>query len=199
MRIAQRKHRARKEQTIASLEEEVQACHTRLAQIESAFKNLEQVVQKATRNGSYTSRIDLWPALDTLREALDEASPQHQDAGQTSQCNEDPGIWTKPKEPLPDLPGPFAIHLYEQCITLAFRLLSSKDGPSNRLASRLFRHYMLQMEPQDPKTRMRILRECLGARAHFLAHTHDPKLRRNMWKILTKPRVPGECSYFRHQ
>lgn len=202
MRVAQRKHRARKEQTIADLEEQLDAARAKLDDIQRAFSGLEHAVAQSSRCGSHTSRNDFEPAMDAMRAALayqKDAQPycsrDNTDDYQLPNSHFDNmAFWstsTQPTTPPDECPGMFAVLLYEHCTNFALRILACEKGPFNALARRLFHHYLLQMAPPESSSRLDVLRECMEQRAQQIAHVNDARGRMNMGKIFQKPRIQG--------
>lgn len=201
MPVAQRKHRARKEQTIAHLEEQLDAAHAKLDEVRRAFSGLEHAIEQSSINESRTSRTNFEPAMNAIRAALasSQAAQSDKHHGNTNKPQlpksyfdsmpfwDDDTSMTPPDE----CPGSFAILLYEHCTNFAVRILACEKGPLNTLARRLFHHYLLQMKPPDSRSRLDVLRECMEQRAQQIAHVQDARGRACMGKVFRKPRIPG--------
>lgn len=196
MRVAQRKHRARKEQNIGQLEDEVSALRLQLSEAKEGLRRLEDALHLADEEGDVLDDHDVDAALTSLRRTLggSEVSEDVQsEQWPENIANEAPAKSRSLQDPRQ--PGPFGALLYAYCIKLGHRILSNSDKPSIRLGQRLFHAWLRQMEePLDEMAKLRFVRERLGMREARLGLVSDSRDREKTWRILKKPRLPGRVN-----
>ena len=193
MRLAQRKHRARQEQKVSDLEEEKQSLQTSIDALESSFGNLEIKLLEATLRDPQVS-ADVRRAIDFFRQSVHLKPSPYRGQGVPPSLN-------VPIDPYSSIIGdnslsqfgeplsPFALQLYEYCTRLATRILSSKDGPSLRLARKIFQHRLRVDAANGEDHNLAFLRECLNRRSKKLDDKNRASL--HCHRVLDLPRWPG--------
>lgn len=195
MRVAQRKHRARKEQSIADLTAQLEASQDHLASVKEAVARLDFAFKQRSRHSS--SIDELQPAIEALRSVVDSGATKLSDSqAYPQQADHRSGfVFGGPRDSLDSCPGPFASLLYEYSITLAHRLLANKDATSRRLGRKLFHHWILQMNWNGSQDPLIHIHDRLGYRLTQIALSRDSAQEKSrMWRTLKKPRLPGKRS-----
>lgn len=192
MRLAQRKHRARQEQKVQDLENEIQSLQTRADAFESHFGRLEiKLLEASACDPSLSSNIRR--AIDFFRHSSNLKPVAHHNQSIPKAVSVlDAGVATfsdpwfpTPEEALPT----FSLKLYEYCTRLALRILSARDGPSIRLARKIF-HYRLGVDSKNGEEyNFMYLQDVLRMRAVKLDNKNSAA--KSCLKGLSLPRWPG--------
>ena len=193
MRLAQRKHRARQEQKVQDLENENQALQRRVEDFETQFGDLEGKLLKACTNDPKIS-AEIRRAIGLFRQSSHlEVSPHTTSSLLPAAAPVlDPTIAAFSDHALDmfreELPI-FSLRLYEYCTRLACRILSSRDGPSIRLARKIFQYRLKVDAKNGEEYNLLYLRDCLAMRASKLDHKDTAS--KSCQRALNLPRWPG--------